>query len=187
MKYCLGQNTGQWCREVMNRQTAAFVNGLRVEKLDALEISGEGWKKTKFGSYRTVSFSEYDVCGNPLQVSGWDILFMEQVLEHVHRPLKAVQNVFQMLKPGGWFIVTTPFMIKIHEGPADCSRWTETGLKNILTEGGFLPEKIVTGSWGNKPCVIANLDKWARYKPLWHSLKNDPLYPLVVWAFAQKK
>lgn len=170
----------------MRKETGAFVNSLNVEKMDALEISGRQWRKLKYNSYRTVSFSDYDVCGSPLQVSGWDIIFMEQVLEHVHRPLKAIQNIHQMLKPGGWFIVTTPFMIRVHEEPSDCSRWTETGLKNILTDGGFPPEKIVTGSWGNKPCMIANLENWVKYKPLQHSLKNDPRYPVVVWAFAQK-
>ena len=38
--------------------------------------------------------------------------------------------------------------------------------------------------WGNRACAIANLEHWATYNPLWHSLENDPRYPVQVWAFA---
>jgi hypothetical protein len=91
-----------------------------------------------------------------------------------------------MLRPGGWLYVSTPFLIRIHEGPQDYWRWTPLGLEQHLVDCGFEREKITTKSWGNRECLIANLKNWPRYVPRIHSLKNDPLFPLVVWAFAQK-
>jgi SAM-dependent methyltransferase len=177
----------QWLRVVMNRRTEEFVNSLDTQSLDALEISGDRWKNVPFRSYQTVDFSGYDLCAGPLATEKWGIIFLEQVLEHVLSPAKAVRNICEMLRPGGILVNTTPFLIRIHEHPRDCSRWTETGIKHLLADNGFPLENIQTGSWGNKACLVANLgEQWPTYLPLLHSLKNDPRYPVVVWAFARK-
>jgi hypothetical protein len=91
-----------------------------------------------------------------------------------------------MLWPGGLFLITTPFLIPIHEDPIDGSRWTETGLKHLLVEGGFQPDKITTDSWGNRSCLSGNLQFWTRYVPAIHSLKKESRYPQTVWVFARK-
>jgi hypothetical protein len=101
-------------------------------------------------------------------------------------PYRAGRNVYQMLNPGGYVLVTTPFLIRIHDQPVDCSRWTELGLKHLLAECGFPMKNIRTGSWGNRACVIANFTEWPHYAPQQHSLDNEPNFPLVVWALAQK-
>jgi len=121
-----------------------------------------------------------------LAIENWDLIIAEQVLEHLISPHKAICHAYEMLRPNGWFIVTTPFLIKLHPQPNDCSRWTETGLENILAENGFSNDNIQTGSWGNKQCVIANFNKWVKYKPLIHSLNSEPDFPIVVWAYARK-
>ena len=91
-----------------------------------------------------------------------------------------------MLEPGGYFLVSTPFLVKIHNYPTDCSRWTETGLKHLLAECGFPLESTITESWGNTECVIANLSGWVPYQAGAHSLENQPDMPYHVWALAQK-
>jgi len=182
----LGGTDEQWQRVVMNRTTDQYVRSLDVANMDALEISGKDWARVPFRSYRSIYFPEYDVCSEPLRREGWDIVIAEQVFEHVVAPWRASKNVFQMLRPGGLFVITTPFLIPIHEDPIDCSRWTETGIKYLLAEGGFSPDKITTGSWGNRRCLRGNLRYWTRYVPLIHSLKNESRYPQTVWAFARK-
>lgn len=77
-------------------------------------------------------------------------------------------------------------MIKIHNYPIDCTRWSELGLKYFLSECGFEFNSIQTGSWGNKESLIANLSKWVPYNSKKHSLENDKEFPLVVWALAKK-
>jgi len=91
-----------------------------------------------------------------------------------------------MLTPGGYFLVSTPFLLRIHNEPTDCTRWTETGLRHFLAESGFPLAEIQTGSWGNRACVKSNFGWWARYHPWIHSLRNEPEFPVHVWALARK-
>lgn len=176
----------QWARVVMNRRCEEFVRSLNCAQFSALEISGDKWRGFGFSNYRNVQFPEYDICSTALDGESFDLIIAEQVLEHVPRPYRAVQNVFQMLKPGGFFIVNTPFLIRIHEVPNDYSRWTEAGLKQLLVEGGFQEGKIQTGSWGNRACVRGTFNNWSEWIPWLDSLENEPRFPVVVWAFAQR-
>jgi hypothetical protein len=59
------------------------------------------------------------------------------------------------LVPGGHFLVVTPFLYKVHPSPLDCPRWTEQGLRYFLEDAGFVPDRILTGSWGNRACILA--------------------------------
>jgi hypothetical protein len=171
----------------MNRATCKFVHGLNVSSMDALEISGNAWQHIPFRSYTSASFPEYDVCESAFEIDGYDLVIAEQVLEHVLWPYRAVMNIYKMLRSGGIFMVTTPFMLRVHPHPVDCSRWTETGLKYLLAEGGFNIDDIDTGSWGNRACVRANFSSWAPWIPRFSSLANEPEFPVVVWAFARKR
>jgi SAM-dependent methyltransferase len=172
----------QWTRVVMDHETMRFMQSLPYRSMRALEISGTNWQKFGFGTYRYTKFSEYDWCAGPLDET-FDIIIAEQVLEHVVDPRAALLNARAMLKSGGILVLTTPFLIRVHDLPADCSRWTEQGLAHLLHQCGF-PE-VETGSWGNRACVKANFDGWVMYVPWKHSLKNEPNFPVVVWAFAR--
>jgi len=174
-----------WCRVVMNRETRGLIRALGPERLRVLEISGEHWKGFGFGSYRSVGYPDFDLCAQALD-ERFDLLIAEQVFEHLLWPLRAARNVHAMLVPGGRFLVTTPFLLRVHRSPVDCSRWTETGLRHLLAEAGFDLDGTTTGSWGNRACVRSNLGRWTRYRRLLHSLENEPDYPVVVWALATR-
>jgi SAM-dependent methyltransferase len=175
----------QWARVVMDQETERLIRGLDLRNSSALEISGQKWRDYGFGRYRFVEFPAYDVCSSVLD-DQFDIIIAEQVFEHLPWPYRAVRNVFQMLAPNGAFLITTPFLIMIHDFPQDCSRWTEVGIRHLLAEGGFDINRITTGSWGNRACVRSNWRPWTTYNPWLHSLKNEPAYPVVVWALARK-
>ena len=178
----------QWCRVVMNREVESFIRSLDCNNIDALEISGTGSQgRYKFRSYQTASFPEYDICKEPLALEKFDLVIAEQVFEHILRPDLAAANVLRMLRPGGAFVVTTPFMLKVHGHPSDLYRWTEHGMQQLLETAGF--NVIRTGSWGNRECVVADLTPgmgWTSYDPALHSLENEPQFAIVVWAFAEK-
>ena len=91
-----------------------------------------------------------------------------------------------MLNDKGYFLITTPFLLRMHNHPTDCSRWTEIGLQYLLAEFGFKMERIQTGSWGNRACIRGNFNCWVKFHPLLHSLRNETNFPVVVWALAQK-
>jgi SAM-dependent methyltransferase len=124
----LGQPHEVWQRVVMNRATRQLVSSCDVAALDALEIGGVNWKEFGFRSYRSIDYPEYDLCAAPQVTEGFDLIILEQVLEHIAWPYRAVRHLRQMLKPGGHVLVTTPFLVKRHDFPIDCSRWTLVAL-----------------------------------------------------------
>ena len=146
----IGYDYGQWARTVMYQECFKLVNELGPHKLDALEISaGYKWQKLGFRSFTETNYPAFDICKDKLDRT-FDIIIADQVWEHLLWPYRATGNVYDMLPPGGYFLVTTPFMIRQHAVPVDCSRWTELGMKHFLAECGFPWDGIKTASWGNR-------------------------------------
>ena len=173
----------------MNRETNRLLSQLDYKNFSALEISGKDWANFGFKDYTIAVYPDFDVCKTVARRpdgGGFDIVIAEQVLEHVPTPWQAVTSMRASLNDGGYLLITTPFMVRIHAHPGDYTRWTEAGLVKLLEFAGFAEKDIVTGSWGNRWCVVANFDLWQNYDPLAHSLVNEPDVPLAVWALARK-
>lgn len=181
----LGYDTADWMRIVMYRRCFAFVRSLGPERLDVLEISaGPQWaREFKFRSYTPTRYPGFDICNQTLPAR-FDLIIADQLFEHLRWPYRAGRNVQAMLRPGGVFLITVPFLVRVHASPIDCTRWTPDGLDHFLQECGFPPAGIDVDSWGNRACVKANLLAWRKRGPF-GSLKNEPNYPVVVWAFAR--
>lgn len=186
--WIIGYNASEkhWCRVVMDETTEALVKSLPFDSFETLEISGDKWREFGFKNYQSVSFPKFDLC-NEVFPRQFDFIIAEQIFEHFLWPHKAGRNVAAMVKDGGYFLITTPFLIKIHNCPGDCTRWSPLGLKHFLAECGFELDSIQVGSWGNRECVVANFDEWMPYNPKQHSLTNDQDFPIVVWALAKKR
>lgn len=181
-----GFDTTDWVRVVMYRRCFEFIRSLHPEKLDVLEISaGSQWKREfSFKSYTEANYPDFDICADRLDRK-FDLIIADQVFEHLQWPYRAGRNVHSMLRDGGHFVIATPFLVRVHKVPIDCSRWTEQGLSCLLQECGFPAEGIETFSWGNRACVKSNFSKWKTYG-FYRSLKNEPDFPVMVWAFAKK-
>lgn len=173
-------------RTVAYREIDRWLDALGTESLDALEISaGWKWRQRQWGSFTEMNWPQHDICKDVLDRQ-FDIVIADNVWEHLLYPYRAARNVHSMLRPGGWFVNITPFMIRYHPIPTDCSRWTELGMSHFLEEAGFDRARIVTGSWGNAAAVKANFYRWARTG--WQRrLPNDERFPVTVWAMAQKQ
>jgi len=177
--------TTTWSRVVMNAACDELLRPLPCASFAALEVSGRRWREFGFASYRSVEYPEYDLCAGPLADS-FDLVIAEQIFEHLIYPYRAGRHVHAMLRPGGWFLISVPFLVKVHHYPVDCTRWTELGLKHFLHECGFPLEHIRTGSWGNRACVTANFASWVVYDQAAHDLTNEPEFPYHVWALARR-
>jgi len=183
----IGFDATDWVRVVMYQECFAFIESIGPETVDVLEISGGNsqWRRRfKFGSYTSTHFPDFDICADVIDRQ-FDLIIADQVFEHLAWPMRAGRNVHAMLRRGGYFVIATPFLIRIHEDPIDCSRWTERGLSYLLQECGFRAPDIKTGSWGNRKCLNANLSKWRKYG-FYRSLTNEPDFSVVVWAIARK-
>lgn len=181
-----GYDTTDWVRAVLYREAFARIRAMGPERLDVLEISGGNqWTRDfRFRSYRSTEYPGFDICAETLPQQ-FDLIIADQVFEHLKWPYRAGRNVLAMLRPGGTFLISTPFLVRVHRVPIDCSRWTEQGLSYLLQECGFKAEDIETHSWGNRACLKGNLTKW-RKRGFFGSLRNEPDYPIMVWAFAKK-
>lgn len=174
-----------WSRVVMNQTCSEWLRALPYTSFDTLEISGRSWQDFGFARYRSVDYPAYDICAGALGET-FDLIIAEQVFEHLIYPYRAGRHVNAMLRPGGWFLISVPFLVKVHNYPVDCTRWTELGLKHFLHECGFPLDSIKTGAWGNRACILANFDRWVMYDPEAHDLTNEPEFPYHVWALAQQ-
>ena len=66
---------------------------------------------------------------------------MLSVLEHLEFPEKGLSEVYRVLKPDGYLLLSTPFAFPVHGAPWDFRRWTQAGLKADLEAVGFEIEK----------------------------------------------
>ena len=170
----------------MYQECYRLIQDLRPETLDVLEVSaGKRFSnRFRFNSFRATQFPDFDICSQVLPHS-FDLIIADQVFEHLKWPYRAGKNVRAMVRLGGHFLVATPFLVRVHNIPIDCSRWTELGLQCLLEECGFSASSIKTGSWGNRACVKSNSNHWT--KTGWFgSLKHEPDFPVMVWALARK-
>lgn len=171
----------QWIREVMNRDLEGFFSRLPTSELSALEVSGDLRGGLAWGQYRALHYPEFDICRDRL-VERFDVVICEQVLEHVVDPVRAIHNLACMCCPGGFVVVSTPFLVRLHEMPNDYWRFTPGGLRVLLEGAGLEIERL--SAWGNRAAVTGNLRRWRYYRRS-RSLRNEPHTPVVVWAICR--
>jgi hypothetical protein len=179
--------SAQWQRVTLNEAVSAHIDSLEPPRRAAAEISGDAYAAKPWKEYAELAYPEFDLCA-PLREPGrFDVVICEQVLEHVVDPWGAAANLRDLCAAGGHVIVSTPFLIRVHELPMydmrDYWRFTPRGLCTLLEGAGLEVDTI--GAWGNRDCVVGNLDRWSAYRP-WHSLRNEPDIPVQVWAFAHR-
>lgn len=77
-----------------------------------------------------------DICANNSSVipdNSFDLVLCTEVIEHTLNPFAAVKELHRLLKPGGKLLMSTPFDFRIHGPLPDCWRFTEHGLRAMLS------------------------------------------------------
>lgn len=122
----------------------------------------------------------------PFENESFDSAFSTEVLEHVPDPKIMLLEVFRVLKPGGSYFFTVPFLWPLHEVPNDAYRYTPFSIERIMTAAGF---EVVTiqalGGWNASLGQLLAL--WIR-----RSIRNAVVKKLIsvvllplIWLLAQ--
>lgn len=77
-----------------------------------------------------------DVVGDahalPFEDKTFERVLCTEVLEHLHTPERALEEIYRVLKPGGMLILTTRFAFPLHDAPGDFFRYSKYGLAHLL-------------------------------------------------------
>uniref|UniRef100_A0A832CYV4 Methyltransferase domain-containing protein n=1 Tax=Ignavibacterium album TaxID=591197 RepID=A0A832CYV4_9BACT len=77
-----------------------------------------------------------DICNcndSIIQNEAFDIIICTEVLEHTANPFNAIKELARILKKDGALCVSTPFNFRIHGPLPDCWRFTEHGIRELIS------------------------------------------------------
>jgi SAM-dependent methyltransferase len=105
-----------------------------------------------------------DITSIPVEDGRYDLVLMTQVLEHLPDPLKALREINRITRPGGRLWLSCPFYYPEHEQPFDYYRYTQFGLRHLVSQAGFIVEEL---EWleGYSAAVSHQLDMARRELP----------------------
>jgi SAM-dependent methyltransferase len=178
--------------EFTDQQFIRYVHYVKVrEWLQQRFGDGAGLDAIEFGGsnhviLRMIPAARYSVAPNYPEVDvvdlsryaadSFDLVVVDQVLEHVSDPQRAVAEIHRVLRPGGHCIATTPFLIEVHGYPSDFHRFTGPGLARLFRDY----DVVEIDGWGNRHTVKTI----ARYG--WLSARNTRrLLAVALWNEAE--
>ena len=137
-----------------------------VDQYTGLDIEGA----LKYDSRIKPDFT-WDGRHIPFEADFFDCIFATEVLEHCPEPETVLKEALRVLKPGGIFFFTVPFLWNLHEVPHDEYRYTPFALERHLKGSGFTVESITaTGGWHSALAQMMGL--WVRRAPIKRSIRS---------------
>ncbi|MBO0684547.1 MAG: class I SAM-dependent methyltransferase, partial [Candidatus Dormibacteraeota bacterium] len=82
----------------------------------------------------------------PLAPSSVDGVVVQAVLEHVLDPGAVVAEIHRVLRAGGMVYADTPFLLHVHEGPYDFTRFTDSGHRYLFRGFERVESGVVAGA-----------------------------------------
>lgn len=118
---------------------------------DILDVGVDNPRRWLGDGYVTFGQGSEDVIGNllalPFAADSFDGIVLTEVLEHCADPMRALREVYRVLRPGGLLLVTSPFWWPDHhtERYPDYWRFTEQGWRLLLR--AFADVSVVACQW----------------------------------------
>jgi SAM-dependent methyltransferase len=165
-------------------KTKSFLRKEEYKKLAELSIDGKildvGGSKTS-GYHELIKGEHAFTVGNIDESYGLDIVFDAQeawpfpdgsydavlfinLLEHLYKYDKAIDESFRVLTNGGRVIGVVPFMFNVHGSPFDHFRYTRSTLERLLTDRGFTDVQVAELGTGAFSVVYHTLLGFVRFQ-----------------------
>lgn len=107
----------------------------------------------------------------PIKEESYDTAIATEVLEHCFYPDIILNETFRILKPGGLFFFTVPFLWNLHETPNDAYRYTPFALEIHLKHAGF-KDISIKGLGGWHASMAQMLGLWIKRSPMSKRTRN---------------
>lgn len=116
----------------------------------------------------------------PLADASVDCAMATEVLEHCPEPSVVLKEIRRVLKPGGVFFFTVPYIWPLHDAPYDFFRYTPFALEKLLVEAGFEHAQVqALGGWNASLAQMIGL--WLKRAPMPDEVRSrmaQQLWPL---------
>jgi len=109
----------------------------------------------------------------------FDVIYSNNVFEHLHRPWMTCQHIYRMLKTGGICITIVPFSQRYHEVPGDYFRYTHAAIPRLFEDCGTV-EVLATGydilgrrnNWqgSGKNNDLVPVDRFGAWRETWFTI-----------------
>jgi len=162
-----------WLPYCDNREIEKFIRSLDCCHIDAWRSADGFTGNIQFPQLPDRQYPDYDVCQLPLDKEQFDLVIAEQVFEHVLRPDRAAANVYERLRPGGIFVISTPFLLKVHGAPLICIAGLRRECGNCWKLQALPSGRRPLGAIGMLIRDMTPGLDWTVYDPLLHSLDNQ--------------
>ena len=118
----------------------------QITKWRLLDVGAGDWTYQKYfpflapDHYKT--FDPYHASADytslaDLHGQKFNLLLCIEVLEHVPNPQKFLAELKELILPGGYLIISTPFAARLHYCPADYGRFSEVRLGQVAQDSGW--------------------------------------------------
>lgn len=118
----------------------------------------------------------------PFKNSFCETVCMFQVLEYLSNPESVFSETNRILKKGGYFILSSPFLYPVHDAPYDKVRYTKQALVRYLKEAHFKRVFVVPESSGF--AFLANSINMFLLRGLYHRIQKGGLSLVIGYAIA---